>query len=59
MALRKAGFSSSDSLRALTRSENVLGSITQPGSNPQRISAKARLPSVSRTSGIGWVGATL
>ena len=59
MALRNAGFSSTDSPRALTRSENFFGSFTQAGIKPQRISANCRLPSTSRTIGIGWVGATL
>jgi hypothetical protein len=59
MALRKAGLSSTDSPRALTSGEKVRGSFTQEGRNPQRTSANARLPSSSRTMGIGWVGATL
>jgi hypothetical protein len=59
MALRKAGFSSADSPRALIKSENTFGSLTHAGSRPQRISANELLPSTSRTIGIGWVGATL
>jgi hypothetical protein len=38
---------------------NAAGSFTQDGSRPQRISAKCRLPSISRTTGIGCVGAML
>ena len=59
MALRNAGFSMTDSPRALISSENVLGSFTQAGMKPHRISANDRLPSTSRTTGTGSVGATL
>ena len=59
MALRNAGFSLTDSLRALISRLNVRGSLTQGGINPQRTSANRRLPSMTRTIGIGCVGATL
>ena len=59
MALRKAGFSSTDSPRALISSEKARGSFTQDGISPQRTSANSRLPSTTRTIGTGWVGATL
>jgi hypothetical protein len=55
----KAGLSSTDSPRALISSANVFGSLTQDGSNPQRTSAKRRLPFSIRTIAIGWVGAML
>ena len=59
MALRNAGFSFTDSLRALISRLNVRGSLTQGGSSPQRTSANRRFPSMTRTIGIGWVGAML
>ena len=59
MAFLNAGFSLTDSARALISSVKVRGSFTQGGISPQRTSANCRLPSVIRTIGIGWVGATL
>jgi hypothetical protein len=59
MALRKAGLSLTDSARALISSENARGSFTHGGISPQRTSANWRLPSTTRTIGIGCVGATL
>ena len=59
MALRNAGLSSTDSPRALIRSEKARGSFTQAGIRPQRTRAKLRRPSSRRTIGTGWVGATL
>jgi len=59
MALRKAGLSWIVSARALMSSVKPRGSFTQGGIRPQRTSAKCLPPSVMRTIGTGWVGATL
>src|SRR6202000_2707958 len=59
IAILKAGFSRAVSDRALIRSVNVRGSLTQDGKNPQRIKRKCLLPFSIITTGIGWVGATL
>ena len=59
MAFLNDGLSSTESLRACSSSENAFGSFTQAGIRPQRTSANCRLPSNSRTIGIGCVGATL
>jgi hypothetical protein len=59
MAFLKAGFSLTDSARALITSEKSFGSLTQAGMSPQRTSANCRSPSANRTIGTGWVGATL
>jgi len=59
MALRNAGFSFTDSPRALISRLNWRGSLTQGGISPQRTSANCRRPSARRTIGTGCVGATL
>jgi len=59
IAFLKEGLSSTVSARALIRSANCRGSLTQAGIRPHRMRRKCRASFSRMTTGTGWVGAIL